>query len=316
MTRAALVLAMLLAGCSAGAPREDLAKVPARTDWAQWPAGDIGEVSAVDVDRHGHVFVLHRPGRDWVEPFPKAPIAAPVVAMFDASGKLLGQWGGGQTVMPHGLSVAPDDSIWITDDQREQLLHFSHDGVLIGTVGERGVSGADLVHFGRPTDVAVEPRGLFVADGYVNSRILHITDPINQWGEPGSEDADFRIPHSVAVQGNRLVVADRENSRLKLYDLAGKLLRIVPVAGRPYAAKFLPDGRIVSVEGRDAADREGAVLRLWSGEGQLLNSLDIAPPGGATRGHDLAIGPDGTIYVADVAGRRVLTLPLSELTKD
>lgn len=308
--------ALLLAGCSGPPPKEDLPRVPARIDWARWPAdAGVGEVSAVDVDSHGHVFVLHRPGRDWAEPFPSAPILAPVVAMFDASGKLLAQWGVGETVMPHGLSIAPDDSVWITDAQREQLLRFSHGGALLETRGERGVTGSDAKHFGRPTDVAATPRALYVADGYLNHRVLRLASTITQWGEDNGTAAGLRIPHSVAVSDGRVIVADREYSRIKIYDDSGRVLRIIATPGHPYAAKPLPDGRIVSVEGRDGVDREGAILRLWSAEGDQLAALDVAPAG-PTRAHDLAIAPDGTIYIADVAGHRLLTLPLSALTRD
>ncbi len=312
----ALACGSLLASCHDLPPREHLPQVPASTGWARWPAGAIGEVSAVDVDSHGHVFVLHRPGRDWREPFPAAPIAAPVVAMFDSSGKLLAQWGAGETTMPHGLSVAPDNSIWITDAQREQILHFRHDGVPLDSRGERGVTGADARHFGRPTDVAATARALYVADGYLNHRIVRMADTVTQWGEDNGTDAGLHIPHSVAVAGGHVIVADRENSRIKIHDESGRVLRIIPTPGHPYAAKPLPDGRIVSVEGRDAMGREGAVLRLWSAGGEQLAALDAAPAEGTTRAHDLAIGADGTIYIADVAGHRLLTLPLSRLTKD
>ena len=312
----AAALLLSLTACGGQAAREDLPSVAAHADWARWPAGEIvGEVSAVDVDSHGHVFVLHRPGRDWAEPFPTALIAAQVVAMFDASGKLLAQWGAGETVMPHGLSVAPDDSVWITDAQREQLLHFSHDGALLGTRGERGVSGADGAHFGRPADVAATPRALYVADGYLNHRILRIAETVTQWGEDGGTAAGLRVPHSVVVTVGQVIVADRENRRIKVYDETGAVLRIIETPGHPYSAKPLPDGRIVSVEGRDSNGRDGAILRLWSAAGEETAALDVAPTG-PTRAHDLAIGSDGTIYIADVAGRKVLTLPLSRLTKD
>lgn len=314
MRRAAVLAALMLSACGA-ATNDAPAKLAARSDWAQWPAGNPGEVSAVDVDSHGHVFVLHRPGRDWVEPFSAAPIAAPVVAVFDAAGKLVAQWGAGATAMPHGLTVAPDDTVWITDAQRQQVLHFSHDGSLLEAKGEREVRGADLGHFGRPTDLVIAPDGLFIADGYQNSRIVHLGASPGQWGRAGTDAAGLAIPHAIARRGGQLLVTDRENRRLKLYDTAGRLLRIVPVPGYPYAAKFLPDGRIVSLDGRDAAGRQVAVLRLWSAQGRLLRTLDIAPPGGPVRGHDLAIAPGGPIYVADVAGRRVLTVPLARLTE-
>ena len=195
-------------------------------------------------------------------------------------------------------------------------MRFGHDGVLLESRGERGVTGADARHFGHPTDVAATARALYVADGYLNHRILRMAATVTQWGEDGESDAGLHIPHSVAVAGGQVIVADRENSRIKIYDEGGRVLRIIATPGYPYAAKPLPDGRIVSVEGRDAAGRQGAVLRLWSATGEQLAALDVAPAEGTTRAHDLAIGADGTIYIADVAGHRLLTLPLSRLAKD
>lgn len=314
---AGLAACLVLAACTPAAPdREDLPKIGARADWAQWPEGlEVGEVSAVDIDSHGHVFVLHRPGRDWAEPFPADPIAESVVAMFDPSGALLARWGEGETVMPHGLSIGASDTVWITDVQREQVLEFSHDGTLLRALGERGVSGRDAGHFGRPTDVAADDTRLLVADGYVNSRILSLAPaPARQWGESGEGEDGLAVPHSIGIHGEGSVVADRENRRIKQYGGSGDVERIIATPGYPYAAKALADGRIISLEGRDAQDREGAIVRLWSGSGEQIAALDIAPSGGTTRGHDLAIGTDGTLFVADVAGKRLLTLPLAKLT--
>ncbi len=148
----------------------------------------------------------------------------------------------------------------------------------------------------------------------MNHRILRLASTATQWGENNDTEAGLLIPHSLAVSGGRVIVADREHRRIKILDETGRVLQIVPTPGHPYAAKPLADGRNVSVEGRDGMGREGAVLRLWGVDGGQLAALDVAPPG-PTRAHDLAIGPDGTIYIADVAGRRILTLPLSRLTK-
>ena len=307
---------VILASCGMP-PREDLPQVSPSTDWAKWPEGTVvGEVSAVDVDSHGHVFVLHRPGRDWAEPFPDAPIPAAVVAMFDPTGKLLAQWGEGQTSMPHGLTVAPDDTVLITDVQREQVLRFSHEGNLLEAFGERGVSGDDAGHFGRPTDAEETPRGIFVADGYRNNRVVRIAENWRWWGEKAGTDAGFHTPHSISAQDGRLIVADREYSRIKIYDENGRLHAIYPQAGPPYAAKYLPDGRMVVIQGRDKVGRDEAVLRLLGRDGKEQNAIDLSGDKGMMRGHDLAIGRDGTIYIADVLGRQVLTLPLATLTKD
>ena len=323
MVRAGLIViaTLALAACSGagGRPREDAPSANVSADWAQIPEGTVwGEVSAIDTDSHGHIFVLQRAGRVWEEPFPSDPIAEPVVFMFARNGKLLGRWGAGEMVMPHGLSVDGDDKVWITDVQREQVLRFSHDGDLEMTIGERGKSDDRPDHFGRPADIAFAGDTVLVADGYVNSRIAVFDRQGNflaQWGHEGSGAGGLAIPHSIAVKDGKVYVADRENGRIKIFDTDGDLLETFDTPGHPYAVKPLGQGYFVSVEGRDAGGRSGAIVRVWRPDGTLERILD-ARDEGATKGHDLAIGNDGTVYLADPEGGRVLTFELAQKTEN
>ena len=131
-----LAVALTLSACSSEHAPEEAPRAEINGDWADIPEGMAwGEVSAVDTDSHGHIFVLQRADRVWKEPFPADPIAEPVVHMFARNGTLLASWGAGETVMPHGLSVDAADKVWITDVQREQLLrgggHGAGDGDLV-----------------------------------------------------------------------------------------------------------------------------------------------------------------------------------------
>ncbi len=323
MVRAGLtvIATLALAACSGagGGPREDAPSANVSADWAQIPEGTAwGEVSAIDTDSHGHIFVLQRAGRVWEEPFPSDPIAEPVVFMFARNGKLLGRWGAGEMVMPHGLSVDGADKVWITDVQREQVLRFSHDGDLEMTIGERGKSDDRPDHFGRPADIAFAGDTVLVADGYVNSRIAAFDRQgnfLSQWGHEGSGKGGLAIPHSIAVKDGKVYVADRENGRIKIFDTDGDLLETFDTPGHPYAVKPLGQGYFVSVEGRDAGGRSGAIVRVWRPDGTLERILDARGEGG-TKGHDLAIGNDGTVYLADPEGGRVLTFELAQKTEN
>lgn len=300
-----------LTACDASPPpREDVPKLAVDTGWPTIPANaKYGEVSAVDVDAEGNVWVLHRAGRKWEEPFPQQPIAEPTVFKFAPDGKLLARWGAGQFVMPHGISIAPDGKVWITDVAREQVLRFSPEGVLELTLGEQGVTAQDAGHFGRPADVAFLPGRVLIADGYVNTRVAEFAPDgkfIRDWG-------DFKVAHAVAVDEQRIYVADRENARIQVYDHTGKLAATwaSPAGNHTYSLKPLGAGRLLAVEGRDGADRNGAVLRVYKADGTVGASYDIGLPGDdASLGHDLAIGPDGHIYVTDVNGGRVVRLSL------
>ena len=214
--------AMALAACTPNPATEPAQPIDVQTDWAQVPVDAAwGEVSAVDVDSHGHVFVLQRAGRTWSEPFPTQPIARPVVFMFDADGGLLAQW-----------------------------------------------------------------------------------------GVPGKSKNGLNLPHGVAFVDGWVYIADRENRRIKVHRGDGALIAIWDVPGHPYAVKAIRDGRIATLEGRDAGGASIAVLRLWSAGGVQEAAFDLGARLGGVKGHDLAIGPDGTVYIADVEGRRLLTARL------
>lgn len=310
-----------LAGCSMARPvREGAPRAEIVANWPSIPAdAKFGQVSAVDVDAQGRVYVLHRAGRAWNEPFPSDPIADPTVFVFDgASGQLLARWGAGQFIMPHGLSIDPQGKIWITDVAREQVLRFSSTGALELTLGERGMTGDDQRHFGRPSDVAFAGEEVFVSDGYLNHRVAVFDRQgryLRQWGEQGLGPRGLAIPHAIAIGGGRVFVADREHRRIQVTDLAGKPIASWPTGGatgHPYSLKLLPDGRLVSIEGRDSYNRSGALLRVWQPDGTIEQTLDLALPGEqASLGHDLAFGSDGFGYAADVYGNRVVKFALT-----
>jgi DNA-binding beta-propeller fold protein YncE len=300
-----------LAGCdSAPPPPEQVPKLAVDAGWPTIPSSAIfGEPSGVDVDAQGNVWVLQRAGRKWAEPFPTTPIAEPTVFKFSPEGKLVAQWGAGVFVMPHGISIDPEGKVWITDAAREQVLRFSPEGQLELALGERGVSAQDVGHFGRPADIAFLPGRVLVADGYVNTRVAEFSSDgtfLRDWGH-------FKVAHALAVDENRIYVADRENARIQIFDHAGKLVesRVSPASNHTYALKPLGGGRLLAVEGRDGADRKRAVIRVYAADGTIEASYDIGLPGkDASLGHDLAIGPDGRAYVTDIAAGRVVRLRL------
>lgn len=304
------------AGCAGPPPRETPPRLEVDGTWLQRPGElSLAEVSAVDIDSHGHVFVLHRAGRAWSEPFPREPIAQASVLMFDpASGALLASWGAAQLVMPHGLSVDPQDRVWITDVAREQVLRFSHQGQAELAIGRRGVPATGDEGFGRPADVAFIGDRVLVADGYLNNRIA-VFDQQGAFVEEWRGEGMLQLPHSIGVSAQRVFVADRENARLQVFAPDGRLLASwqQPARGHVYGVKPMPDGRIVTVEGRDREDRFGAIVRVYDADGGLLASYDVGLPGAdASLGHDLAVAADGTIYLADNRGNRVVRFRLPE----
>lgn len=274
--------------------------------WAKLPAGWVlDEVSGISVDSQDRLFAFQRAGHH--------------VMVFDREGNYLRHWGDGQFSRPHGITVAPDGSVWVTDDQDHIVQKYTADGALTLTLGVKGqgsdsgyVPKGDLPErlasikrgagpFNRPTQVLLVPGGgFYVTDGYGNARVHRYAadgQPINSWGEPGAGPSEFCLPHGGAVdpQG-RVVVADRENSRIQVFSPEGKFLEqwndfckpsdIVIKDGIVYVGELM--GRV------SIADLNGKILaRVGEGAGRGSPVLPNA--------HSLCLDSRGDIYVGEVA---------------
>ena len=286
--------------------------------WPILPPGEIlGQATGVGVDSHGNVLVFHRAGRVWAEPFPTEPIARPTVWVFDGStGQFLRSWGAGMFIMPHGLTVDRDDNIWLTDVGLHQVFKFSPDGRLLLKLGEAGKPGDDAGHFNLPTDVALLGDGsVLVSDGYKNTRIAKFSADgtfLKTWGTPGTGPGQFDLPHGIDVDASgHVFVADRGNSRVQVFDGDGLFVAEWrgPEVGRPFAVAVGADGKAYVADGGDqpteppdrsgvaVLDREGKVLTRFGRFGNYDGQFRLA--------HDVAVGRDGAVYVADAWGQRV-----------
>lgn len=295
-----------------GAPPRPYALDPA------WPKlaspALLGQTVGVAVDSHGHVFIFHRADREWVEPFPADRISLPTVFMVEPSdGRLLKAWGAGAFIMPHGLSIDADDNVWVTDVGLHQVMKFSHDGQLLLTLGVPGVAGNDAAHFARPTDVAfIAGCCVLVSDGYINTRVVKFSESgqfLGQWGVPGAGPGEFDLPHGIAVDKlDRVLVADRTNARVQLFDREGRYLSEWKSAGlgRPYGLGASRAGEIFVADGGDQPDRARSRVVRVGPDGDVREEFSsIAGESSTMLAHDVAVGTDDSVYLADAWARRI-----------
>lgn len=308
-----LVLATQFATASLAQPQHEV--VPG---WPQLPEGHVlGLCAGVGVDAQNHVFVFHRSGRVWSNPFPKEAIAAPTVSVFDgATGRLLSTWGANRFIMPHGLTVDHAGNLWLTDVGLHQVFKCTPEGAVLLTLGEAGVPGSDTTHFNLPTDVAVLADGSFyVSDGYKNTRVMKCTAAGRfefEWGTKGHGPGEFNLPHGITVDAQgRVIVCDRENERLQVFDAKGAFLHEWkgPQLGKPYGIDTGPDGHLFVIDGGSPSlqrqqrgkavelDLSGQALDTFGSYGKAAGQFQL--------GHDIAVGPDGAVYVAEGTGARV-----------
>ncbi len=288
--------------------------------WPRLPEGTrIGQVSGVDVNSNGDIVVFHRADRIWDgEEYGLDSISSPTIFILDdETGELIGSWGADMFIIPHGLTIDDEDNLWLTDVGLHQVFKFDLKGNLLMTLGERGVAGTDNNHFNQPTDVAIAQDGtLYVSDGYGNSRISKFSlggEFITSWGTRGNEAGQFDTPHSIALDpdGN-LYVADRGNARLQVFDPDGKFITEwkSPSLGRPWAVRFDTAGNMYIVDGGDQSTfwPDRARITKLDAEGNILASFGSYgnEPGQFIWPHAIATGPDGALYVGEVAtGMRI-----------
>jgi len=207
-------------------------------DWQRPPAEIEVRACAVAADSQDRVYCFNRN--------PEHP-----VMVFDRDGSFLGSWGAGLFSFPHAVRVDDEDHVWLTDEYHGQFYKFTTDGKLLWTLGEKekrsdtGVpagqtassSWQQVTHgggpFNLPTDICFAPDGsIFTSDGYGNARIHKFTAAgkyLFSWGEPGKAPGQFNLPHGVWIdRRGRLLVADRENDRVQIFDQDGKLLEVWP----------------------------------------------------------------------------------------
>jgi peptidylglycine monooxygenase len=196
------------------------------------PFGDLpggpSMVTDVAVDKQGCVLVLMR--RD---PLCSAPAAS--VIQLSADGMRVSDWGE-EIADAHMLSVHASGLIYVVDRDAHEIVIFK-DGRRVGGLGQRHEPGKPFNH---PTDITFMPDGrVVVADGYGNGHV-HVFSAEGEhlltFGEVGTKPGCFLTPHSIWPIGeDHIVVADRENHRLQVFDVDGKLVDVWEGFFRPLA---------------------------------------------------------------------------------
>jgi peptidylamidoglycolate lyase len=291
--------------------------------WPQLPAGvQMGEAAGVAIDANGHVFVFHRPGRGFDTSATEKLQEAAVLEIDADTGRLIRSWGANTFLVPHGITIDGANDVFLTDVGLQQVFKYSHEGQLIFAVGEPRVGKWDATHFNQPTDIAIRPDGSFyVSDGYVNSRVARFAPNgkwLGEWGKRGAGAGEFSNPHGLSFVpgGTDVIVADRENSRLQLFDRTGAFKRQwagapdADTTGRVFSVAIDPEGSVyVGVRRADYDTRHTGVLKL-DRDWRIVTAIGFGRPGDPVFNavHDLAVGRDGSIYVAETRTRRVVKL--------
>lgn len=262
--------------------------------WGILPGGAAwGEVPGMAIDAGGKIYAFHR--------------SEPPIVELDRDGKVLKMWGEKLFAWPHGIRVDRFGYLWITDGLNrnglgQQVFKYSPDGQLLMTLGTKAVRGDGSDTFAGPCDVAVAANGdIFVADGHFNARIVKFSKAgtfLKAWGRKGSGPGEFNLPHTLVIDSRgRLLVGDRSNNRIQIFDQDGNYLDQWTQFGTPSGMFITPDDTLYVV---DYNVKKGVFVGS-ARDGSVQYKIDDAVAEG------VAVDAAGNIYVGETVPGTTLT---------
>jgi hypothetical protein len=312
--------------------------------WEQLPEGrSLGTVSGVFPDPDGeHLWIMDRCGANQCAGTDLDPIMK-----FDLDGNLVASFGAGLFAFPHGFALDDEGFLWVTEggshgDARatlgesmgmgHQVLKLDQQGEVVMRLGEAAVPGDDADHFNGPSGVAIAANGdIWVSDGHRggNNRIVKFTSEgeflLAVGGGVGTESKEamgFSDPHDIKIDSqDRVLVADRGNSRIQVFDQDGGLLYIWTQYGKPSGLFIDHNNILYAGDGLSGMVRTGPPddwrSNLGWEKGIRIGDLktDQAWVTHFIPQHDIDVGAgieflgvdfDGNIYAGEVQRRRLV----------
>ena len=249
--------------------------------WGTLPDGQsFGPLSQIAVDSSGRVYVFQR--------------SNPPVLVFSPDGVLIDTFGEGLFSDAHGIFVTRDDLILLVDRDAHEIIACESSGAVRFRLGQRHQPQFNQP-FNHPTDIAQAPNGdFYISDGYGNSNVHCFgADGVFRfsWGRQGSGPGEFTTPHAVWVDpSERVLVADRENNRVQLFDLEGGFIEA-------WDDFYHPMDIFGDAQGNIFVTDQIPRLSMMSSEGRLIGRCRPVRFGA----HGIGGDADGNLYLAETA---------------
>ena len=270
---------------------EDFFKLPDNI----WPSEAVG----VALNSKGHIFLLNRGNHPLLE--------------FMPDGSFVRSIGDGSTIFhaAHSVRFDADDNMWLVDAGNNVVVKFNAKGRIVQALGRRLEPWVYMTHgieraipapasFYQPTDTVVGPDGsTYITDGYGNSRVVKFTregNLVKYWGDRGTRPGQFNTPHSIVMdRSQNLYVADRQNSRIQIFDTNGQFKQEWDLDGLTWSMCITPGPTQVIFVGSVGKvykiDLTGKVLGTFGKLGRLPGWFDSI--------HAIACPDEKTVYVAN-----------------
>jgi CSLREA domain-containing protein len=237
---------------------------------------------------------------------------------FDADGTYLNAWGSqgsanGQFWSPTDVGVDANGNIYVADTINRRVQKFNSSGQFQQVWNTRWNPGEF------PYGIGVSPDAVYVSDSTDRVQKFAFDGTfITQWGTHGAANDQFDTPQDLEADAfGRVIVTDRDNQRVKVFDSTGQYLTtiqsphtvdgrfgdMIGVAVDASGTVYLPAYSQEKIEVFDAVLAQHALTVTPSGAG--AGTVTSSPPGidcGATCSASFDDGTSVTLHAQHNAG--------------
>ncbi len=242
------------------------------------------------------------------------------VQYFDKNGTYLGQWnssGGIGFSEPWGIAIDNQGAVYIADTWNNRIVKTDPEGNTI-TEWRAGDPSDPTRGFYGPRAIAISSDNLiYVCDTGYKRIMIYDEDGnfIRKFGTSGMGMGELDEPVGIwLLDDEHLAIADTWNQRVQIFDVSGKSsingVTLVfdvnawftqSLNNKPYITGSLESGSIFLTDPEGSLihqyDMAGKLVRTWNADGGNIDHFSM-PIG-------IAMGPDGSIWVADAENNRI-----------
>jgi PKD repeat protein/sugar lactone lactonase YvrE len=224
-----------------------------------------------------------------------------------------------------GNIYVSDSGYWWHDYGNHRIQIFNSSGTYLATIGGTAC-GTGNTQLCWPRRIAIYGSTLYVADG-ANHRvqIFNISNPVSptyqatlgQTGVPGSGNNRFHRPQGVAVDMNYIYVADTLNHRVQIFNRDTRAY-VATIGGSfgtgNYRFKYPTDVAVDAAGNIYVADFHNKRVQQYNSSRVYQRTYGttgvsyLAANDRFYHPEGVAVGPDGSIYIAEGHGMRLVKL--------